>query len=418
MRNVFDQYDQPENRLTHALLCSLDADRALLQGFIRWVTGHQKPGPKLTVNEQSFPGESDTPPEEGDRRGIPDGCIADGFGWALLIESKLTRTWDADQLRRHRATAVRHGLNDVTIVCLTVGTSRQLAPEGCVPRSWSDVYVWLAGFRPQSDWAQRCQHYFEVAEAQLVATNGLSGGAITMFTGIPFGLDAPYSYLQAKRVLGLLRAALIDDKALVQALDIDTANAGRGAITGSKARFVWDYVGFKGAQKVDAFTQFPHLTLAVLDDRLEATLTVPNGVSAPLRRAMLGATFDKFEQRVAKVIACITATGAAAPGLKPVVNVAQRHYSSQRSEPVYDAVLRFDPSTAVRGKNSGPVKYQPQWLRLAYDVLNQRASNLQFQIGAEFPYAACPAVRTPSIAKAVASVWRACEPVLNSVRAV
>ena len=35
VRNVFDQYDQPENRVTHALMSALDADRNLLDAFLK-----------------------------------------------------------------------------------------------------------------------------------------------------------------------------------------------------------------------------------------------------------------------------------------------------------------------------------------------------------------------------------------------
>ena len=39
MRNVFDQYSQPENRLTHALMTALHEDRGLLALFLREIAG-------------------------------------------------------------------------------------------------------------------------------------------------------------------------------------------------------------------------------------------------------------------------------------------------------------------------------------------------------------------------------------------
>jgi len=35
LRNLFDQYSQPENRFTHALLTALNEDRKLLNAFLR-----------------------------------------------------------------------------------------------------------------------------------------------------------------------------------------------------------------------------------------------------------------------------------------------------------------------------------------------------------------------------------------------
>jgi len=50
-------------------------------------------------------------------------------------------------------------------------------------------------------------------------------------------------------------------------------------------------------------------------------------------------------------------------------------------------------------------------------VLENRKSNLQFQIGAEFMYASCETVRAEKIADAVAAVWRACRPFLEELDA-
>ena len=418
MRNVFDQYKQPENRLTHALLVSLDADPRLLTAFMQWATGQRRLSKNLVIHEQALPDDVDPDSDDGEGRGIPDGCISDGSGWALLIESKLADRWVPDQLRRHRVSAVRHGLIECTILILTVGRSPQVVPQDCRARTWSELYAWLCRQAAESDWARRCKEYFEVFEARLVDINGLAGGTITMFAGIPFGKDSPYSYLQAKRLLGLLRTNLIEDPALRHALHVDPDNPGRGAITGASARLVWDYIGLVGARG-GGFTQYPHLTLGILDDRLEAMLTVANSVPSRRRRAILGGTFAEFEQLVAEVVNRMAAAHAIAPGLRPVINVVQRHYPSQRSEPINDATLRFDPRTAmdVRSGSDDSVKHQAQWLRLTYEVLEGRSANVQFQIGAEFPYATCDTVRSAKIANAVSAVWRACAPMLAELNA-
>lgn len=412
MRNIFDQYQQAENRLTHSLLCSLEADRRLLAAFVRWVTGKDRSVAALVVQGQSLPGQPELSEDEADRRGIPDGCISDGEGWALLIESKVVARWNADQLRRHRATALRHGLTDVLIMCLTSGRTRQEVPEGCVARTWPEVYGWLQAQAPRSEWAKRCRDYFEVAEAQLMEREALREGSITMFSGIPFGDDEPYTYLQAKRILGLLRAELIEDKGLRKQLRIDPANAGRGAITGARSRRVWDFIGFEAARGAKSFTEFPHLTIGIHDDRLEAMLTFPNGMPASRRRAMLGGSFEVFQSRIEQVTRAIDKALAPAPGANPAIIVVQRHYKSQRSEPVYDAALRFDPRTAVGGDKA--VGLQPQWLAAAFDALESRKSNLQIQVGAEFLYARCAAVRKKDIVEAMAGAWLACHPMLEA----
>src|ERR1035441_2074495 len=99
MRNIFDQYDQQENRLTHALTCALDAEPKLLDNFVKWVTGKRSPAKRLTIVEQNLPGEEgadDT--DEVHRRGLPDAWIHDGEQWSVIIESKIESPLDADQL--------------------------------------------------------------------------------------------------------------------------------------------------------------------------------------------------------------------------------------------------------------------------------------------------------------------------------
>ena len=58
LRNIFDQYSQPENRVTHALMTALDQDRRLLSLFLRELLEVEPPGQPetLSVLEQGYPG--------------------------------------------------------------------------------------------------------------------------------------------------------------------------------------------------------------------------------------------------------------------------------------------------------------------------------------------------------------------------
>ena len=114
MRNVFDQYTQPENRITHALVTALAEDPKLLRAFVRWITGVSAPAGKLHIVEQRLPGEPDEHSEvDAARRGLPDAWIYNDESWCLLIESKIAATLKNDQLHRHQKTAVRRGFEKV-----------------------------------------------------------------------------------------------------------------------------------------------------------------------------------------------------------------------------------------------------------------------------------------------------------------
>lgn len=417
MRNLFDQYSQPENRLTHAFLSCLESDRLLLQRFINWSIHRKVKGRQLEILEQSLPGERpDLSEEEAERRGLPDGCISDRQGWALLIETKFQASVTSDQIRRHLRTAKRRGLTDCTVLVLTVKPVSLRLGNGVFVKQWTEVYEWLQSQMRKSAWARICKDYLEVAEAREVANEYLDKGTLTVFSGIPFGKDEPYTYLQAKRLLSLFRDELCRDRRLVKQLGVDPGNRGRGAITGRSGNLVWDFIGLKLARNAKQFTQYPHLTLAILTQKLEIYVTVPNGISSRLRHNILGASYEEFESLIGKVTDALMKVVRSVPGSMPNVVVAQRHFATQRSQGILDCSLRFDPRTAIKVHSSarGRVKQQPQWLRAAYESMRSKRSNLQLQVGVDFPYDSCPMVASRNIIKASSDVWLACRPLIKA----
>ena len=57
MRNIFDQYSQPENRLTHALISSLNEDKKLLSSFIKkFCNNYFSDVGSLKIDQQTLPG--------------------------------------------------------------------------------------------------------------------------------------------------------------------------------------------------------------------------------------------------------------------------------------------------------------------------------------------------------------------------
>lgn len=412
MRNIFDQYKQPENRLTHALLCSLAEDQGLLLRFVRTFLHDRHAAPPFIVYEQSLPGVRANPTdEEADLNGLPDGCIVDKIRRAWLIESKIAAPLRADQLRRHRSTAAKHDLRGNRLLVLTTTAVPRRTVRGASYQTWSKLYSWLHTESKQSEWAKRCMQYFESAEEKFLGDNYHFEGTLTVFKGIPFGSESPYQYSEAKRYLGLLRNELLARKKLIRHLGIDPANEGRAAVTGAKELSVWDYIALKAARGGGAHTKHPHLTLNILADRLEAYVTVPNGVASSIRSRLFAVEPAAFFERVQRVTSKIERALHGTGGV-PRIGIVQRRYRTQRSAPFVDATLRLDPRTAF--DESRPVtpyiRKQPQWLVAVYDAMTNRRSNLQFQIGAEFSYNHCPVLRSPKIVKVIEDVWLACEP--------
>ncbi len=127
MRNVFDQYSQPENRLTHSLVSALAEDKRLLRHFVRWVTGSAPPK-NLLIDEQSLPGDPEIPESESEKRGLPDAWIHDDESWSLLIESKVSSPLKNDQLKRHLRTAERRGYGDIQLLAIDVWEPKRALP--------------------------------------------------------------------------------------------------------------------------------------------------------------------------------------------------------------------------------------------------------------------------------------------------
>ena len=235
-----------------------------------------------------------------------------------------------------------------------------------------------------------------------------------MFSGIPFGHDEPYSYGQAKRLLKLLREELCLDKRLSKRLGADLTAPGRSAITRGRSG-VWDFIPIAHAHRAKNHTQYPHLTLAILENRVEASVTIPNGIKARLRSKLLSSSLEEFESLIQTVTTDMIRSLKGVKGFVPEVIVVQRHFLSQRSPGVVDCELRFDGRTALprTSRYRGRVKNQPQWFKAAYDALTHRQSNMQFQIGCSFPYNTCPTTRDKKIARAISDVWLACASIVQ-----
>jgi hypothetical protein len=171
MRNVFDQFTGPENRLTHALMTALHCDRTLLRDFLERIAPPM-PACRLAdieITVQSLPGKQRKLDQaSAGRRGIPDAWLTAGDGWCLMVECKLLGQVDLLQLNRHRLTARGLDFEAPRLLVIAAHDSRQsLAPsDGFV--EWSTIYQWLRSQADQSQWASWTDEYLEVLEARMI----------------------------------------------------------------------------------------------------------------------------------------------------------------------------------------------------------------------------------------------------------
>ncbi len=416
MRNIFDQYNQPENKLTHALVSSLAQDPRLLRAFLKWATAKKFSGrDKLTVIEQTLPGQEELDETEAGKKGLPDACVFDDDGWILIIESKVASRLTASQLRRHYDTVVRRGYKNPKILAITASDQvpQNLAPY-VISKTWREIYEW--GYRQVNKcyWSRFFLRYFEILEAKMVKEEYLKAGTLTKFSGIPFCSGNPYSYCEAKRLLRLIVDEFKSNGKLMRDLGIDIEFSGRAAIKGVKGTQVWDFLRFREAKKEKSFTKYPHLTFAISYSMCELKLTLPHNIHKQLKARIFGLSFDDFCEVIGAVMIRSKKSIQMDPAIKPVITLLQRHYLSQSDSGIIDAALKFDLRT-MQKEQKGKEKYQPEWIKTAFDVMNNKKSNIQIQIGFEIPLDKSKVIKTEKAIAVLEEAARALLPFLNVI---
>lgn len=408
MRNIFDQYDQPENKLTHALVCTLDRDRALLAAFLRWLgLAGIPPARGLGIVEQHVPGSQQLHADEGDARGLPDAFVFDANGWGVVFESKVQGKVRTGQIRRHQATAARYGFEQTQAVAISVSRPLVRLPDRTLAVTWREVYQWFSHRSARHPWAKSLVEYMRVFETKMGAKDYDIPGTITVFDGLRFDDDNPYTYREGKRLIRLLGDELQARKDL-HAIGVDPKGKRRPAITGKGTSQVWDYIPLKVARDAKQFTEYPHLTMSLKRSSAIAAVTVPNGVRGGLKTKLTGAGLDGFRTLVSEIEKALRPLAERSRGAKPLMYVTQRHYANQRSAAEVDARLEADLRTAVPRRKAG-VKYQPEWIEAIYHILVCKRSNLQLGVEMNFQYK-CPVVRSPQALDLFAQSWIALSP--------
>lgn len=410
MRNVFDQYDQPENRLTHALMITLANDKKLIRPFLKLVGVKRIPAlNKIQLGLQCVPGQEVDSIKDG-KGGLPDGCLFDQDGWAVVIEAKVQAGISINQLKRHRKTSARYGYEHPHVVLLSIDKPKSL-PDWATHLEWKNLYSWFSRRTADSSWARHFVEYMHVFEAKMIAKDYNIRGTLTMFDGFKFSDAEPYTYAEGKRLIRLLGDELRKRKKLVKALGIDTKETGRTAITRGENGAVWDFLPLKTGRG-KPFTAAVHLTLVIRPQEVNIALTVPNamrGVRKTLRKDAaegLGRMLSQVEKNLRPVLKKVKTA-------KPMIYIHQRHYKSQRSYPETDGRIEVDLRT-VLSTAKGLLKHQPGWLECIFELLVKKKTNMQWGVQLHCPHSE----KVMQSAKAIdimVDTWVAMTPLMDFV---
>ena len=414
MRNIFDQYEQDENKLTHSLASCLYEDKRLLNSFLkRFCSNFFNQTSNLKIEQQTVPGVHHLVDSENQRKGLPDAVIYFEEK-CLIIESKVSSTLTRDQLLRHERTVRRRGFTNIRGLGIVVDLLPNVRLDNWDQLTWNQVYSWAYKETNKSEWARKLIEYFNVAENKMVEEEYLKEGSITEFTGVHFDDENPYSYLEGKRQLRLLTNKIKQNKILKEELNIDLSKKGRGGI--KNVGTLWDYLTFKSGAEVMSFTDEPHLTIGLNENFIEGCLTVPYRIKGITKKNFYNLSWDEFKKIIYKIAQNYRNYFPNSKGFQPCIRIQQLRYPSQSSTPITDGQMNLDIRTAFEDLSSElkpTQKKQEEWLRAVFELNNNKKSNIQFQVGADFFYNKHTLVNNKDADQVVCKSFLACKPLID-----
>lgn len=421
VRNLFDQYGQLENRMTHALAQVLVRDQTLLHKFVRFTVGISPPQQFLVLSCQVSPGEQrqSVDEEEAERRGIPDLWIWNGpDAWALVCECKVTATPTQGQLQRHVARARRLGFKAIQLLVITTDESRpsvvptRMNGAAVAWINWAQLFAFFGRHRQENQLITEFLNYVRVVEGQLMA-EGYAGPPLTTFTGIPFGPDHPYTTTEAIVLLRALMAGFRKRLSASSALPINIAIR-RHVI----AVHPWDAIGFRFADLERPLNEYPHLTVGIDDKKAHLALTLPDQDASGCWKQLRKASKEQLKDAMGKVARRLRATRRHVTRdiWEPQVymHLFQRHFYAQRYSTM-DGEIRFDLGALLEDHESSQnrVRMVPAWLDAIYTVLAQTTrANFELQLRAEFPLLDGSVTRKPGFVDTLVQTSKAFQPFL------
>jgi hypothetical protein len=410
MRNVFDQYKQPENQLTHALACTLSNDPKLIRPFLKWIKVDKVPHLKdIQIGIQQSPGQEAVEVKEG-MGGLPDMCFFDDTNWAVLVECKVQSRVSIAQLHRHCKTSARYGYEQPFMVVIAVEPPKRSLPNRTHFVYWKDLYRWFAKKANDSIWIKHFIEYLRLFEAKMLAQDYDIRGTLTMFDGFKFSDKNPYTYSEGKRLIKLLGEEFRKNKRLMRELGLDSSGKGRGAITRGEDGGVWDFIPLRKARNATLFTEYPHATMGIRPKWTAVAVTIPNSIKGGIKGHLKEIGKDGFCDLLSSIEKRLRRILRSAPNSQPVFYLVQRHYKSQRSSPVVDGRLDVDLRTALN--SSIGLKHQPMWFESIYNILVHKKTNIQWGIDVRF-YHINKVMQSQKALKIISEAWIAMKPLMD-----
>jgi len=387
LNNIFDQYNQDENRITNAFLQTLAKNRELLKAFLKKCFNIQLgKNANIVISSQKEPfGLGDEEEDKKRAEGIPDGWIIIDEEKAIVFETKIVR----NAIRRDQLVAHTKRIRGYSQKYLCVITPDEYSPvkDVNVPNvditwiSWRDVYNLVSKEKESQDLSgyliNQLKEYLAMKE-DLVGFQGID---------YPSGL---YNPREAKIIIkSLIREIKPDILKIYPKLRFERKSYSQDVHPYTVFhRNTWSFF----AADVD-FTKDLHITFWLTETHMGMGITVPNNAGKRWKRLRQifskNESFDSFLGKLYKLRSHL-------PNL--YFEFVHRHYLSQR-DGVIDGIMEMDFDTI---KGSKKVKANQKWLEAIRELIkNKKGYNGQLMLRTRFFYKDYPQIKNSAFKQTI-----------------
>lgn len=388
IRNIFDQYSKPEDRVTHALGHVLDEDPELLKSFLHWGVNYDMEESPVVIVQDT----------RGDRDSIPDMTLGTPEEFECAFESKIVPgSLNERQLRNHWQRVQPDG----SVLAVTPDQDepeliRQLRQTGIRIqwKRWRDVHNWVAersDFGRPNVRSQFCDYLIEV-ESQLQEEG--KEVMLTTFHGVHIG-KGEHVGGQARAHLRYLRKQLEASGIMRREFPGRREGVGRAVTTN------WTSLGLVEATDGGSFNNYPHLTIEFTESAFEAFIVLPHAARQTYRKNARSSTTANWKNVLTEIQQNVSSAGRS-PRPTPFIHLAQRHWLSRNAPPEVDGDLRFtlDTLSGTTERVDKGVKPHDGWHALLPGLVAETSPNMEMQIGISYPYERCrDTLRSPKFAE-------------------
>lgn len=382
LNNIFDQYDQEENRVTNAFLQTISKDKRLLKTFLlEYFDIRLAENSNVIISSQKVPfGLGDKKEDREKAEGIPDGWIIIDEEIALVFEAKIKRDMikDNNQLLAHAKRIKGYGQKYLGVI-----TPDEESPIKNISilnvnvkwLSWRDVYKIVSSGKGHQDLSgylrNQLKEYLAMKE-DLVGFQGID---------YPSGLyNSREAKIIIKNLIGEIKPEILKG---YPNLKFERKSYSKDVHPYKVFhRSVWSCLA---ADK--NFTKDLHVTFWVAETHFGMGITIPH--NAGKRWTRLREIFSKddpFDSFVSKLYQLREKL----PNL--YIEFVHRHYIGRKGNDIIDGILEMDIDTI---KGSENVKANENWLEALRNLVkSKKGYNGQLMLITRFFYKDDPKIKT------------------------